>query len=174
MSLCLSLDGYADICSSCFAPIHITKVSLITRHYCPLRLLIHVALYGAKFLETLCDRNLAKLTPSKTLNQMYAAGLLHPTREVSRKAMLPTEKQSEAVAALIHAERDQTKGDVALLRRWNGKLLAEKFHLPGMELEIERAVEQVEKSIHADLELLEGRTNTENPSSKTPSDRKKG
>ena len=34
-----------------------------------------------------------------------------------------------------------------VLKKWNGKLLAEEFGLPEMEVEIERAVEQVEKSI---------------------------
>lgn len=34
-----------------------------------------------------------------------------------------------------------------LLQRWNGKLLAEEFKLPEMEVEIERAVEQVEAAI---------------------------
>ena len=34
-----------------------------------------------------------------------------------------------------------------LLRRWNGKLLAERLKLPDMEIEIERAVEQVQAAI---------------------------
>lgn len=34
-----------------------------------------------------------------------------------------------------------------LLQGWNGKLLAEEFKLPEMEVEIERAVEQVEAAI---------------------------
>jgi hypothetical protein len=34
-----------------------------------------------------------------------------------------------------------------LLQRWNGKLLAEEFKLPEMEVEIERAVEQVGAAI---------------------------
>lgn len=31
-----------------------------------------------------------------------------------------------------------------LLKGWNGKLIAERLGLPGLEVEIERAVEQVE------------------------------
>ncbi|KAL9088685.1 MAG: hypothetical protein Q9159_002936 [Coniocarpon cinnabarinum] len=38
--------------------------------------------------------------------------------------------------------------EVMLLQGWNGKLMAERFKLPGLEVEIERAVEQVENSIH--------------------------
>lgn len=34
-----------------------------------------------------------------------------------------------------------------LLRAWNGKVIAERLGLPGLQVEIERAVEQVEGSI---------------------------
>ncbi|KAL1305277.1 hypothetical protein AAFC00_002185 [Neodothiora populina] len=111
------------------------------------------ALSGAKFLQALCDKSLVKLTPSKTLNQMYAAGLVHPTREVSRNARLPTVEEVKGVALALEMEKKNPVEDVMLLRRWNGKLLAEKFGLPGMELEIERAVEQVEKDITQTREM---------------------
>lgn len=42
-----------------------------------------------------------------------------------------------------------------MLQRWNGKLIAEDFHLPEMEIEIERAVEQVEQAIKQKDELAE-------------------
>lgn len=42
-----------------------------------------------------------------------------------------------------------------VLQKWNGKLLAERYHLPEMEIEIERAVEQIESSIKAKEELHE-------------------
>ncbi|THW19051.1 hypothetical protein D6D02_05865 [Aureobasidium pullulans] len=53
------------------------------------------------------------------------------------------------------------KADVMLLKRWNGKLLAEQFGLPGMELEIERAVEQVQKTIEIEGEKTDTSTTTE-------------
>lgn len=65
---------------------------------------------------------------------------------------MPTETQAQKIADETHAETDNAAKDVMLLKRWNGKLLAEKFNLPGMELEIERAVEQVERSILGELE----------------------
>lgn len=40
--------------------------------------------------------------------------------------------------------------EVMLLQGWNGKLLAERLKLPGLQVEIERAVEQVQDSIHKD------------------------
>lgn len=44
-------------------------------------------------------------------------------------------------------EEEATKSDIMLLRRWNGKLLADRLNLPDMEIEIERAVEQVQTAI---------------------------
>lgn len=78
---------------------------------------------------------------------MYASGLIHSSRDASRNAASPTDDQSREVANEISAKRSTSSKDILLLKRWNGKLLAEQFNLPGMELEIERAVEQVEKSL---------------------------
>ncbi|KAG9559914.1 hypothetical protein KCU79_g7979, partial [Aureobasidium melanogenum] len=64
--------------------------------------------------------------------------------------------------------------DVMLLKRWNGKLLAEKFNLPGMELEIERAVEQVQKNIEADSAAsnVKGENITTTAESSLPNEKK--
>ncbi|KAG9655696.1 hypothetical protein KCU64_g6370, partial [Aureobasidium melanogenum] len=90
------------------------------------------------------------MSPSKALDNLYAAGLIHPSREHSRQAALPSETESQEVADLVTQLTNNDASDVMLLKRWNGKLLAERFNLPGMELEIERAVEQVQKNIEAD------------------------
>jgi hypothetical protein len=105
------------------------------------------ALYGGKMLEHLMAGKLVKTTASPTLDAMYAAGLLHPKRQDMRAAEKPAAEEIERVAGDV---QEQTRGDqeeVMVLRKWNGKLLAEEFGLPEMEVEIERAVEQVEKSI---------------------------
>lgn len=94
------------------------------------------------------------MSPSKTLDNLYAAGLIHPSREHSRQAALPSETESQEVANLVARQTSDTE-DVMLLKRWNGKLLAENFGLPGMELEIERAVEQVQKAIKTESEAVE-------------------
>lgn len=73
--------------------------------------------------------------------------MLHPSREDLRNATVPTEEESLQIADRLSAETSNGDKDVMLLKRWNGKLLAEKFQLPGMEIEIERAVEQVEKEL---------------------------
>lgn len=79
---------------------------------------------------------------------------MYPTRNISRKAPSPTREQCKAVANLIQKQTNDGQEDVMLLQTWNGKLLAERFKLPEMQIEIERAVEQVEKSIKVKEELM--------------------
>jgi len=80
---------------------------------------------------------------------------MYPNRNISRKAPIPTHEQCKAVANLIQKQTNDGQEDVMLLQIWNGKLLAERFKLPQMQIEIERAVEQVEKNIKAKEELVE-------------------
>ena len=170
--VCLEKD-FADSNSSHFVHIRISRVSRVLDSHLGRQYLHDLALYGAKYLEALCDKNLVKLTPSKTLNQMYAAGLVHDTREKSRNTALPTEQQSQKVSELVYSQKDGNEEEIMLLKRWNGKLLAEKFVLPAMELEIERAVEQVEKSLKLIEESAELKRRAENAiTNKPPADRK--
>lgn len=106
------------------------------------------ALYGGRLLEHIVKKDLVQVTDSKQMDAMYAAGLLHPTREVSRDAAPPSSEQVEQVAKKIAHQTTDGEDESMLLQRWNGKLIAEAFHLPEMEVEIERAVEQVEKAIN--------------------------
>lgn len=80
---------------------------------------------------------------------------MYKTREISRSSPAPNQQQAEKVAQLVEEQTNGGKEDVMLLQGWNGKLLAERFKLPEMEVEIERAVEQVENSIKAKEELVE-------------------
>jgi hypothetical protein len=113
------------------------------------------ALNGSKFLEHLLKHNLPTPKPSSTLDELYTAGLMYPTRQLSRAAPAPTEQQADEVSAVVHKQtRDETE-DVMVLQRWNGKLIAEQFDLPDMEVEIERAVEQVENAIKSKEKLAE-------------------
>ncbi|KAF2435931.1 hypothetical protein EJ08DRAFT_604105 [Tothia fuscella] len=113
------------------------------------------ALYGAKHLEFLGDQKLLTPMPSNALDEMYTAGLKYKTRQVARESPVPNREEGKEVAQLVEDQISSGKEDVMLLQRWNGKLLAERFKLPDMEVEIERAVEQVEKSLKAKEELAE-------------------
>ncbi|KAM0724250.1 hypothetical protein Q7P37_000132 [Cladosporium fusiforme] len=119
------------------------------------------ALYGGKLLEHLTSKKKITSTPSAQLDAMYTAGLLHPTRQASREASKPSEEDVERVTRVVEAQTHGDEEEVMLLQKWNGKLLAEAFHLPEMEVEIERAVEQVEKLIKSKKELEEEKKEVE-------------
>jgi hypothetical protein len=113
------------------------------------------ALKGSKYLEFLLKHNLPTPTPSSALDEVYTAGLMYPTRQLSRVAPNPTAAHADEVAGVVHKLTNNETKDVMVLQRWNGKLIAEQFNLPDMEVEIERAVEQVENSIKSKAELME-------------------
>lgn len=108
-----------------------------------------------------------KPNPSWELDEVYTAGLMYPTRAISRAAPRPTKEQAEEVARVVEQQTNGGTEDVMVLQRWNGKLIAEQFKLPDMEVEIERAVEQVENSIKAKEELMEEKLELEKATAKT-------
>jgi len=113
------------------------------------------AFSGSKYLEFLLANNLPTPKPSWELDEVYTAGLMYPNRLISRAAPRPTKAQAEEVARVVVEQTKDGTEDVMVLQRWNGKLIAEQFKLPDMEVEIERAVEQVEKGIKAKDTLIE-------------------
>lgn len=136
--------------------IRLYSIPNIPFFYCCFRAYSHYrALYGGKLLEHLTSKDLVRVAASPQMNEMYTAGLLHPTRKASREARRPTETETEQVARVIEAQTNNDQEDVMVLQRWNGKLIAEAFHLPEMEVEIERAVEQVEKAIEKEKTELD-------------------
>jgi len=58
---------------------------------------------------------------------------------------------SQSAAAVQPAQQEE---EIMLLRGWSGRVLAEKLELPGLEIEIERAVEQVEKALKKERDLV--------------------
>ncbi|CAI6234286.1 unnamed protein product [Periconia digitata] len=113
------------------------------------------ALNGSKTLEFLLAHNLPTPRPSSDLDEVYTAGLMYPTRAISRAAPRPTLTQAQDVARVVQQQTKDGADDVMVLQRWNGKLIAEQAKLPDMEIEIERAVEQVQRSLKAKERLAE-------------------
>lgn len=64
-------------------------------------------------------------------------------------------KGGEAGADASGPGRPAEDEEIMLLKGWNGKLIAERLGLPGLEIEIERAVEQVENDLKKGDELHE-------------------
>ncbi|EMC96481.1 hypothetical protein BAUCODRAFT_148084 [Baudoinia panamericana UAMH 10762] len=105
------------------------------------------ALYGGKLLEHVLKKDMVRMTDSKILNEMYARGLLSPNRPQARDASSPSVEETERVVQEVQVQTVDGKEDVMLLQQWNAKLIAEAFKLPEMQIEIERAVEQVETAM---------------------------
>lgn len=80
---------------------------------------------------------------------------MYPSREISRNAPVPSREQAEDISNIIEKKTNDGSEDMMVLQRWNGKLIAERFKLSEIEVEIERAVEQVEQAIKGREELLE-------------------
>lgn len=98
------------------------------------------ALKGGKYLEALLSRNLIASTPSKEMDDIYAAGL-------PANSSQPTSEESP-----LQPNED---GETMLLKRWNGKLIAEAFKIPELEIEISRAVDQVEAMVTGEVKAEE-------------------
>ncbi|KAI9671648.1 MAG: hypothetical protein M1831_003176 [Alyxoria varia] len=105
------------------------------------------ALAGSNHLTHILDNSTINREPSTTLDNLYTAGLLYPTRSSSRDAPDPSLEKSRAVVERVREQTNGWQEAVMLLRGWNGKLIAERLKLPSLEVEIERAVEQVEKGL---------------------------
>jgi len=112
------------------------------------------ALQGAYHLAHLLERRLLSPSPSATLDALYTAGLVYPDAAQARAAgKVPGVEQTREVAALVGAQGDAE--EVLLLKGWNGKVLAERLKLPGLQIEIERAVEQVEAALKVGRDEVE-------------------
>lgn len=99
------------------------------------------ALSGSKHVEFLLEKNLIKAAPSKILDELYSRG--------NRPFHASTVELSKDARSVEHKEKEQM-----ILHKSDGKLIAAALNLPEVEIELDRAVWQVEQAIKAD-ELLE-------------------
>jgi hypothetical protein len=96
------------------------------------------ALSGGKHIQFLVENKLLKPTPSPVLDQVYQ----------EQKPLLPSspEPTIDAEADQLKAE-EKPEGETMLLSQANGKKLAQALELPQLEVELERAIWQVETAI---------------------------
>jgi hypothetical protein len=105
------------------------------------------ALYGSRLLDHLVTKKLITSSPSSKLDEAYAAGILKPAEEAATATTTGSISSAEVEKAVAEVESRNEGEETMLLQTWNGRVLAEAYQLPEMEIEIERAVEQVEKAI---------------------------
>jgi hypothetical protein len=96
------------------------------------------ALSGSKHLEFLLENNLITAKPSKTLDERYSTG----KQPFDAKSI----SSSEDTSSTAQEEK-------MLLHKSNGKRIAEALGIPELDVELDRAVWQVEKALKAEKEL---------------------
>jgi len=112
------------------------------------------ALSGSKHIEFLLDRKLVTPKPSPILDTLYSAGVMQAVRDnMLIRTKGPTIKYSSSIN-----EGSGSGEEVVLLQPWNARLMAKALEVPELEVELERAIWQVEKSLKAQNDLREEKT----------------
>ncbi|WPG98942.1 Hypothetical protein R9X50_00174400 [Acrodontium crateriforme] len=101
------------------------------------------AWFGGKFLEHLDKQGIIRPEPCARLEELYAASFLHPTLPNGQNPPAIQLQEVEAVKSDLKTNSEE----VMLLRPWSARVLAEHYAVPEMQVEIERAVDQVEAAI---------------------------
>ncbi|KZF23474.1 hypothetical protein L228DRAFT_246246 [Xylona heveae TC161] len=107
------------------------------------------ALSGSKHVEFLLDNNLIKHVPSSLLDARYRLS------QARKQHSTATTSGQDKITYLGNAESDisSSAGEILLLHKSDGKLLAAELEFPELQLEVERAVWQVNRAIKGKKEL---------------------
>lgn len=100
------------------------------------------ALSGSKHIEFLLDNRLVKPKPSLILDELYASGKLR----YDAASRLSPEKSQEDLKDLE---------EEMVLHKSDGTRIAKALDLPELDIELDRAVWQVQKAIQAAKDLKE-------------------
>jgi hypothetical protein len=96
-------------------------------------------LSGSKHLEFLLENKLITTKPSKILDELYSTG------------EQPFDAQS--VSSSEESLSSTQKEEKMLLHKSNGKRIAEALGIPELDVELDRAVWQVERALKAEEQL---------------------
>ncbi len=98
------------------------------------------ALSGSKHIEFLLENKLVKPKPSPILDELYASGKLR----FDAASISSTEKSTKTLEDI---------DEEMILHKSDGSRIAEALKIPELDVELDRAVWQVEKSLQAAEEL---------------------
>ncbi|KAI0848969.1 mitochondrial K+-H+ exchange-related-domain-containing protein [Daldinia vernicosa] len=115
------------------------------------------ALAGGKHIQFLCDKNLLSLTPSPVLGSIYTP--LHPGPLTSKEQIADTDKASKSTAG----NSKESVEERMLLSQENGRQLVKALEIPELEVELERAIWQVETAMQRKQEEKSKPPDTEKP-----------
>ena len=106
---------------------------------------------GSKHIEFLLDKKLITPQPSKILDELYT----------SRKRPFDTGSVTSTTS------HDSTAGtDAMVLHKSDGKRIAQALEMPQLDIELDRAVWQVEKALMAENELKQEKANLDKVNSR--------
>jgi len=112
------------------------------------------ALSGSQHIEFLLDSKLVTPKPSAVLDTLYSAGVMQAVRD---NTLIRTKGSTIKSSSSINKGNGGGE-EVVLLQPWNAKLMAKALEIPELEVELERAIWQVEKSLKAQNDLQEEKT----------------
>ncbi|OTA93687.1 hypothetical protein M434DRAFT_72717 [Hypoxylon sp. CO27-5] len=105
------------------------------------------ALAGGKHIQFLCDNNLLTLSPSQVLNSIYTP--LVPNSSTLKEPI--TEKDNSAKSS-TSSDSTGPEEEKMLLSQDNGRQLVKALEIPELEVELERAIWQVQTAIQKERE----------------------
>ncbi|KAI2613844.1 mitochondrial K+-H+ exchange-related-domain-containing protein [Hypoxylon fragiforme] len=117
------------------------------------------ALAGGKHLQFLCDKNILSLMPSSGLNSIYSP--LIPDSSVLKDPLAGADKSSSTLNNSTQPEEKM------LLSQENGRQLVKILEIPELEVELERAIWQVEGAIRRAKEAKVEKEESAKPSDTT-------
>ena len=112
------------------------------------------ALSGSKHVEFLLDHKLVKDSPSSLLDILYSIARVDAALSGARREVERLQAGRDNGEAKPQNTSDP-HGEEMLLSQSSGRLIAETLEVPELEMEIERAIAQVERSLAARKELVE-------------------
>lgn len=84
---------------------------------------------------------------------LYTAGLINKRRKETPETPKAIGDDSDFASVQVDRPSEEPVEESLLLQQWNAKLVAEALEIPELQVELERAICQVEESLKAKEEL---------------------
>ncbi|KAF3064327.1 hypothetical protein GL218_02032 [Daldinia childiae] len=115
------------------------------------------ALAGGKHIQFLCEKNILSLSPSPVLDSIYTP--LLPNPPTSKEQIADTDRASKSTTS----SSQESVEERMLLSQENRRQLVKALEIPELEVELERAIWQVETAIQKEQEEKSKPPDTEKP-----------
>ena len=109
---------------------------------------------GSKHVEFLLDKKLITPQPSKILDELYSSGKMR--------------FDFESVSSITSQDSKDTPPDeeIMVLHKSDGKRIAKALEIPELDVELDRAVWQVEKALKSEIDLKQEKADLDKANAK--------